>query len=169
MNRKTPGAFSLIEVVVATAIVSVMISVALTSTTAIQTRQAHHRDQMIGQWLGEDLMQDILHLKFEAYPGSSIGPSPSEANNGTRGIFNDLDDYHGWDASPPEYHNGTAMDDYTIYRRSVHVHWTDPNDLSRNLNYDTRVKRIDLTVWRNDTPIAEMTCVRSASWPGYEK
>ncbi len=94
----------------------------------------------------------------------SIGPDFDEVTS-TRVDFDDVDDYHGWSASPPQFRNGTALPDYNGWTRSATVEFSNINAPGgKAAGSATGAKRITVTV--TDPSGAETTIVSSRSRTG---
>ncbi len=75
-----------------------------------------------------------------------FGPEISEGTS-TRADFDDVDDYDGWTASPPQQKNGTQLTGYDGWTRSVLVEYVDPlSPGGAAINNDGGAKRITVTV-----------------------
>ena len=74
-----------------------------------------------------------------------FGPEPGEAD-GTRTYFDDVDDYDGWSASPPQAKDGTVLKDYDGWTRKVEVVYATPSDPGISPVTDLGLKRISVTV-----------------------
>ena len=164
-SRFTLGAagFTLVEAVVALLIVGTMLVAALTTVGASRLSQLKTSQQSRGQQLAADLMAEIIRAEYED-PSQipQFGTEPGETGSG-RDLFDDVDDYNGWSASPPEYEDGTAIPGLTGWERSVAVAWVDPTDPNLVQGSETGAKRIIVTVSWNDIPAGSVTAVRTAS------
>jgi len=91
-------------------------------------------------------------------PGFGREPTESAIN---RADFDDIDDYDGWKASPPQTKDGQAESDCDGYVRSVIVQSTNPNNFN-NIEGDSlsKPKRITITVSRTGMPPIIITTVR---------
>ena len=102
-------------------------------------------------------------LPYEDPDGSiKFGPEDNEAPNPTtRADFDDIDDYDGWTASPPQKKDGQTEPDCASYTRSVIVQSTDHDDFN-NIDGDdaSKPKRITITVSRTGTAPIVITTVR---------
>ena len=110
-GRASRRAFSLIEVVVATMIMGILLVAAMRTVGNSIRAGTSTADQCKACWLAQELMSEILTARY-ADPGEApvLGPEASETD-GTRIGFDDVDDYHGWIASPPQDRDGTPIPD----------------------------------------------------------
>lgn len=160
--RGTPrAAFSLIEVLVATAIMGVLLVAAMQTVGNSVRAERYNADRCHGLWLAEQLMAEILTAKYvEPDETPTFGPEALETG-GTRIAFDDVDDYDDWNASPPEDPDGTEIPDRTGWQRSVTVDYANVNDLSIVVGSGQGVKRITVVVQRNGQTEAQVTGYRT--------
>ena len=157
-------AFTLIEAVISVVLVSVLLVSAMNTLGTSKTIQLIMSDHGRGQQLAYDLMSEILEQEYEepidlpsfGVEGSESGPS--------RSAFDDVDDYHGWTAAPPQLKNGSPIIGYNGWTRSVAVQWIDPNDLQKPASSPKGIKRITVTAARGAGPAATLIAFRTAAW-----
>ena len=164
MARRLPKtAFTLVEVVVAMLIVGAMLVAALNTVGASRMSQFKTSQRSRGQQLAADLMAEIIRKEYEDPDGTPLfGCEVGDAGTGRTG-FDDVDDYAGWQASPPRCEDGTVIPGLTRYKRSVAVEWVNPQDPNDVQAAATSAKRIIVTVSWNDMPVASVAAVRTAS------
>lgn len=127
-------------------IVSIMMVAALNMTGSAAQARRTHESRTRGHALAMHLMNEILANYYEEPLENPVfGPEPGESG-GTRAAFNDVDDYHGWSASPPQLKDGTPMAEYAGWTRSVAVHHASPANPAANAASDQDLKRITVTV-----------------------
>jgi type II secretory pathway pseudopilin PulG len=99
-------AFTLVEALVAVSVTAIAGSVLLLGlTSSVQTTQEATR-QTIAQGIADQLADEVVGCRYMA-PGATwdqipLGPNGDEKATGTRELFNDVDDFHGFTAQPPE-------------------------------------------------------------------
>lgn len=159
-RRSVERAFSLVEAVIAAAIVGLMLVVALNTVGA--SRVGHYKiaERSLGHCLGQALMAEILQQAYED-PALPPGSFFSKAVTGDRSLYDDVDDYDGWSASPPQNKDGTVMQGLPGWSRSVSVKWVKPDDLNWVVGVDTGVKGICLSVTHNGVPAATLWAIRT--------
>jgi MSHA pilin protein MshD len=143
---RAPRAFTLIECVVSTLIVSVVLVAAVGTFGQIAKGRQNQVDRTAGVALADQLMAEILQCYFkEPGGGTSIGPDAGEMN---RAAFDDVDDFDGYTTSPPVLRDGTAMSEYAGWTRSVSVICVKPGSPNDPIAAgDPQVlKRITITV-----------------------
>jgi len=155
-----------VEAVISAVIVGVMLVAALNTVGASRIGQQKMGDRTKGALLAQQLMTEILQQQYEDadYGPGSFGLGGDEVGDGSRALWEDVDDYDGWSASPPQQKDGTVIQGFDGWERSVGVVWANPNNLQATVGYDTRVKRITVTVTRDDVPIATQVAVRTSAW-----
>lgn len=158
--------FTLVEAAVCFLIVGLMLVAALNTVGASRRTQYVTSSRSRGELLAEGLMAEILHQAYEEPP-----PDPPvfgvDAGEGaaSRANWDDVDDYHGWSASPPQNKDGTVMADLAGWTRSVEVVWVNPDDLKQASAVPTGVKRITVTVRCDSLVLAARVAVRTEAWP----
>jgi len=171
MNRviraRSARAFTMAEAVLSVFIVGVVLVAALHTVGASRAAQQKVGDRARGMLLAQDLMTEILQYAYEdpaSGPGS-FGLGADEVGDGSRSLWDDVDDYEGWSASPPQRADGEPIEGFVGWGRRVAVDWVDPDDLTQTLLYDSGVKRITVTVTHHDVPVASLVAVRTSVWP----
>ncbi|MBN2467719.1 MAG: hypothetical protein JXD19_06160, partial [Deltaproteobacteria bacterium] len=109
--------------------------------------------------LGTQMMEEIQTKRFEEDPDQAdlFGRESGEGPN--RATFDDVDDYDNWNASPPQFPDGTVMNgqdrtpDYSNFRRTVVVENVDDDNYGMvTADGATAAKRIVVTVSSENTP-----------------
>lgn len=161
------AAYTLLEVVISSAIISVMLVAALQAVAASRVSMRRLGDHSRGALLAQDLMTEILAQSYcdGAFGLGSFGINATEAAAGNRSLYDDVDDYDDWVASPPEYQDGTPIPETTGFERRVRVDWVQPDDLSQTSGSETGIKRIIVTVSLDGEVVARLTAIRTMSWP----
>ncbi len=162
-KQPTTRAFTLVEVVLTILIVGVGLVASVRALPVLLKVSTASQEQMVAQRLATDLLAEIAMLPYEDPDGSiKFGPEDNEAPNPTtRADFDDIDDYDGWTASPPQKKDGQTEPDCASYTRSVIVQSTDHDDFN-NIDGDdaSKPKRITITVSRTGTAPIVITTVR---------
>jgi len=163
-NRRADNIFrglTLIEVVVATMIVGLMTVAALNALGAATRSSESIGNRAVALGLANELMAEILQAAYSDPTGAtSIGPDGAESA-GPRSAFNDVDDYDGWNQSPPQYRDGTVMPDRNDWRHRVAVIRVVPNDPTQTSGSDQGAKLIRVTIEYRDDVLAEQLAVRT--------
>jgi len=165
--RVTPRGFTLVEAVMSMLIVGLMLVAALNTVGASKIAQARNAEQSLGPMLAEDLMAEILSQNYqEPTDPVQFGREAGEPG-GDRSTWDDVDDYDGWDSSPPEVlqnKDGTAIPDLSGWGREVKVVFVDPGLVNTSVS-DIGLKRIQVTVTHMGRVVAELWGLRTSGWP----
>jgi type II secretory pathway pseudopilin PulG len=125
-SRDVLAAFTMVEALISTVIVAVMFVAALNTVGA--SRLTQHRASLVsrGRLLAESLMSEILRQDYqEPDEAPAFGRESGELAT-TRAAYDDVDDYHGWSASPPVAKDGVPLTNTTGWTRTAQVQWVDP-------------------------------------------
>ena len=145
-RRRGTGAFTLVETVISILIIGVVMVAAMNTVGASRMAQYTHTQRSRGLLLAQDLMTEILqHPYWDPVAESGMGPVASETVTGNRTLFNDIDDYDDWVASPPEYRDGTPIAWASGYERQVDVCWLNTGNLNEKLSNETGIKKIEVS------------------------
>ncbi len=161
-RRHIGRALTLAEAAISLVIIGVMLVAALNTVGASQATQKKMGDRNRAMLLAQDLMTEILrqHYIEPDDVAAAIGLEGGE-NSGKRDRFDDVDDYEGWSTSPPQEKDGTVLNDFNGWYRSVAVSWVSPADLALAQGSDTGVKRITVTVTLNNVPLASLVAIKT--------
>jgi type II secretory pathway pseudopilin PulG len=156
-------AFTLVETVIATIIVAVMLSAAL--TTVGVSRVTQHKVALVsrGQLLAEMLLSEILRQSYQDPDGTPVFGRESDESATTRAAFDDVDDYHGWSESPPTAKDGAALANAAGWKWTVTVEWVDPANPTQVRTVETETKRVTITVTYHDVPQASLVSLRTSA------
>lgn len=154
----------MVETVVALLLVSTMIITAIELVSGSKMQQASNTDRSKGMTLAQDLMHYILRLNYSDGIDSTLGPDTAEAAAGTYDSFNDVDDFDGWVASPPQDEDANALAGFERWSREVSVSWVKPVDLLATNSASTGIKRICVRVKQGGRIVAEIYAIRTKAW-----
>jgi hypothetical protein len=160
-----------VEVVISTLIVGLLLVAALRTVGSAMASRLRNSHEGRGFVLAHDLMSEILGRSYEEPDDNPMfGPEPGEEASGTRAQFDDVDDYHAWEAFPPMDENGNALPGLAGWKRSVTVEWVNPDKLSMVVGIEQGVKRVQVTVAHESLGTTSLTMVVTDSWqePPYE-
>ncbi len=157
--------FTLVEAVISIVLVGVMLVAAINTLGATAVSKRSIEQQMLGDSLAQDLMAEILNEAYEEPDDAPNFGRESGEGVGSRVSWDDVDDYAGWSKSPPKAKDDTVLSGFDAWTRSVEVVWVKPADLNTVTGTKTGVKRISVTVSRNDSPATELVAIRTQAWP----
>jgi type II secretory pathway pseudopilin PulG len=145
------GGFTLVEAAISTMVVGVMVAAAMNGVAQTSAFRRISNEQQIAHSLAEQLMAEILSKRYwdpEMSSPTPIGPSPAENATGNRSLFNDVDDYHGWIAGPPQAPDGTLLTMEANWYRRVEVAFVHWSNLNVPVASDHGLKRVHVEVGR---------------------
>jgi MSHA pilin protein MshD len=152
-------ALSLIEVVASTMIVGLLAVAALNSLGAATRSSESIGNRAVAIGLADELMSEILQAEYSEPSGAAgLGPDSGEIG-GPRSVFDDVDDYDGWDQSPPRYRDGTQMPDRDDWRHRVEVDYVLPDDSTQTAVSDQGAKRIHVFIEYRDKVLGDKVLV----------
>lgn len=160
-RRSLRRGFTLIEAAVASVIVSVMLTAALSTAAAARIREQKAIDRQRGLFLAQSMMSEIMDkLYVDPGPLPLFGPEAAELLQ-PRSVYNDVDDFNGLNDTPPSYANGTAIAGYSRWSRVVKVEYVTAANLGTVSSSDTGLKKITVTVKKNGATVVEIYGLRS--------
>jgi len=182
----SPRGFTLVEALVAISLTAMAGSVLLLGFTSAVETTHEAMQETIAQGIAGQLADEIVGCRYMAVDTTpyqvSLGPSAWEKTPGTRERFNDIDDFHGFAAGPPEdpwgvplgiddqagdeRHPSFQVEDGYLddWREEVKVYYVDPTDLSTPLAHgvtsDYRVVEVTIYYDSPDGRTLELAGVR---------
>jgi prepilin-type N-terminal cleavage/methylation domain-containing protein len=153
---------TLLEVIVSTLIVGLMTVASLNSLGAATRSAMSIGDRAIALGLADDLMAEILPLAYsDPNTTPTFGPEGAESS-GPRNVFDDVDDFHGWNESPPKNRDGVTIPNRDDWRHKVQVVRVTPaNPTLATGGPDQGAKRIQVTIEYRGQVLAEQFAVRT--------
>jgi hypothetical protein len=151
------------EVVVSTMIAGFMTVAALNSLGAATRSAISTANRAIAVGLADDLMAEIVSLPYTDPNGTTtFGPDGAESS-GPRSVFDDIDDFHGWNQSPPKNRDGATIPDRTDWRQRVEVVRVTPANptVATSGTTDAGAKRIRVIIEYRGDVLAEQYAVRT--------
>lgn len=174
---------TVVEAAISIVLVGVMLVASLNTVGASRLGQRKIHDRLTSHQLAQELMAEILQ---QDYAGGallhqlrndvlidgklvtvSLGPEAGE-NTGDRSLFDDVDDYSGWSASPPQERDGTELSHLPDWKRQVLVQFVKYDDASIIRAKDEGAKLITITVSHDDVPVTELVALRTIGAPPTE-
>jgi len=158
---------TLAETAVSTLIVGVTLVAALNTVGAARGTELAVAERGRAVLLAQDLLAEVLQQAYEdpdLGPGS-FGLGSDEVGDGSRLLWEDVDDYDGWSAAPPQTREGNEIAWAQDYRRTVEVCWVQSADLTAASLAATGIKRIRVTVAHRGRDLVTLTAYRTEAWP----
>ncbi|MFN0137764.1 MAG: hypothetical protein ACKVS9_16790, partial [Phycisphaerae bacterium] len=146
------------------AVVSITLVAALSTVSAAKTTQKTIADRQLAQELARALLTEIVEQVYEEpvlTPG--FGPEAGEAD-GTRRAFDDVDDFNGWTANPPQYRDGTFKTGLNDWTETATIERVGIAALESALSSDSGIKRVSVEVQYKGKPLARMVALRTNAW-----
>ena len=162
---RRPHGFSMAETLVSILIVGGLVVAAMNTAGAAMMGHKKIGDRGRGTLLAQDLLGEILSQAYEEPVDTPTFGRESSESDGNRADYDDVDDYDGWIASPPELKDGTILSDLADWKRSASVAWVSSTDLSSVSGGETGVKRITVTVSRHGLTVGELVAIRVGAPP----
>lgn len=155
---------TLAEAIVCMSIVSITIVAALSTVSAAKSTQIRLADRQLAGELARSLLTEIIERSYAEPAGDAIfGPESGEAD-GSRRQFDDVDDYTGWTATPPENTDGTAKSGLSDWTEAVTIERVSAAALSTDQGTETGIKRITVEVQLRGIPLARFVALRTDAW-----
>ncbi len=154
-------ALTLIEVVASTMIVGFMAVAALNALGAATKSANSIGNRAVAAGMADELMSEIMMQLYSDPDGSPIFGHESGESTNVRSAFDDVDDYDDWNASPPQYRDGTNIPDRTSWRQRVTVTYVVPTTLTQTSATDQGAKRIRVQIEYQNQVLAEQYAVRT--------
>lgn len=161
----TRRGLTLMEVVIGTLLVGLVLAstIELVGPTVRSSRLAG--ETLTARALADQLADEITALPYQdptAHAGV-IGPEAGESGT-NRSRFDDVDDYHGWDASP-QAADGTALSGLLgSWTTGCSVVWVRAADAQTVEAVETGVKRVTVSVSFNGTVLARRVFLRARGY-----
>ncbi|MEX2670992.1 MAG: prepilin-type N-terminal cleavage/methylation domain-containing protein [Phycisphaeraceae bacterium] len=163
--KRWASGFTMVEVVMAMMVISLMFVAALNAVGSSRTTLTTMGERARAMALAEGLMQEILAQPYaDPQDADAFGPTATEAATEDRSLFDDVDDYDGWSASPPVDRDGVALSGNDDFERRAAVHWVQAETLGEAAA-ETGVKQITVTVSRGGKRMAELVALRVDAKP----
>lgn len=165
-SRRHRRGFTLMESMISVILVGVLMIAALQALGASHRRENTSVDRILAQQIVGAMTNEILLQAYQdpdLMQASEIGLESGE-KTGNRSLFDDVDDYAGWNASPPRDRNGVAIPGFSNWTQSADVQWADPVTLRSTSTRFTGLKRISVTASKAGKPIASSVSYRSVAW-----
>lgn len=167
-HRSRRRALTLVEMAVSIVLVGVGLVVALGTVGASKLSQLNVSTGRQGHMLAQDLMTEILMQDYEEPVDTPTFGRESGESDDHRSNYDDVDDYDGWSASPPQRKDGTDLVGLDDWERSVDVAWVNPSSDMAVVLTNTGVKRITVTVKYNNSPVATLVALKTIGLPPLE-
>jgi len=144
-----PGGFSLVEVLIASAMVGLGVVALMGSMQAGTQINSAGRDMTVAVYLADEIREWTMKLAFEDPDGDEGSVVLADASD-VGGPFDDVNDLYGQSLDPPVDARGQPMPDMAGWAQNVTVDWKDPTSLCSSASPGTTdVVSVRVTVTRN--------------------
>ncbi len=159
--RHARRGFTLVESVISIGIAGGLLVVALNTAGSAKFGQYKTGQRQRGLLLAQELMAEIMAQQYvEPVDTPSFGPEVNEGSV-SRVVYDDVDDYHGWECSPPQRKDGSAMTELQGWTRTVLIQYVREDLYDSITTSDEGAKRIEVVVSHNGLPVAQLWSVRT--------
>jgi len=159
-NTKRAG-FTLIEVLIATAIIGIAIAALMASNISHTQANAYGMHTSTAEFLIGEIRAMTMPLEV-VDPESGTDTFGAEADESSVTDYDDLDDFDGVTFNPPVDVGGNALGDFSQYSQVVTVENLDPGDLTNVIaDHGSSIVRISVTVSMNGKEISSTSWIRA--------
>ena len=137
---------TLVEAAISVVILAVLITMVLNTFGSLAKARQLGLSRNIATGLANQLLSEVVQNFYVDPSGPSVfGPETGEAGT-SRAQFDDVDDYHNWTESPPQFKDGSTIPGLVGWARKVTVEHIDPDTMAPSGATDRGVKKISVTV-----------------------
>ncbi len=165
LGRHRPG-FTMVEVVIAAAIVGALLAATMTAVSAAVKTRVALAEQQYGTTLAASLLDEVCAQSYNP-PIYAPGNAPIIVYDGTgfpvnRLPFDEITDYSDYTESPPRARDGTVMTEFTGWTRTILVERVLASDLSTVSGSDTGFRKITVTVRHGARVVRKVSQIRTS-------
>ena len=155
---KTHPGFSYVEILMAAVIMSILLVSALRLSGNLGRSQQFLTGRESAGMLILNLLAEIEKQNYRdpAAIDDTLGRETGESAS-ARLNYDDIDDYDGWTANPPEDQSGQSYSQYSHLSRSVSVRYVAAYDFMQTVGTNEGFKEVTITISRagGDEPVEE--------------
>jgi MSHA pilin protein MshD len=151
---------TLVEAVMACLVVSILMVSAMRAAGMVARYQFATSDRARARFLAGQMMTDVLSYPYQdplVTPVFGIETGEVATNKTT---FDDVDDFNGWNESPPQDRDGNAMTELAGWKRYVSVAWVTSANVSTVSATETGIKRVTVTVSKNNVTLSTRVAIK---------
>lgn len=154
-------AMTLVEVILALAVLGILLG-SMTEAVSLSVRvQRSTAERAQAGVLASELLDTIAALAYsDPEGGTGLGVDAGELA-ADRATFDDVDDFHGWQESPPLDSAGAARAGLAGWARAATVEWVTPGTPTSPEIAETGVNRVTVTVTHNGRAVATIDRLRT--------
>ncbi len=152
--RGNQAGFSYIEVLMASIIMSVLLTAGVHLFGNIGRSVNNTTDAVKAASLAVDLIREIKDLNYSEYEGdANLGIDAAESGADRYG-YDDIDDYNNYSSAPPKRRDGNVYDNCDDLTHAISVSFVAANDFSQEVGADEGFKKVVITVYRDNIELA---------------
>lgn len=141
------GGFSYVEVLLCSVIFSILLVSAVRLAGNLGRSQIALTESEWAKMLAVDMIEEIKLKDYEDPSNTNeFGPGVDETIFADRIDFDDIDDYDGWNESPPQRRNAQPYPQCDNLTRTIAVRYVEANDFTQTAGSDEGFKEITITV-----------------------
>lgn len=155
-------AMTLVESIIAITVVAWLLTMAINSVGAAKRTAAAGNQERLALEIAQSLLAEIAGQPYaDDQDSTSAGPSATESATGNRSLFNDVNDYEGWIAAPPQAKDGIARVCPSGWREEVDLTYLNPGNIDLSSGPLTDLTRIRVLIYNGSGLLAQLTTIRS--------
>ncbi len=168
--------FTLVEAAISTVLVSGLLVASLNTLGSAKLGQQKITQHVQAHLLAEELLSEIMRQDYadpedvgsidlsQLTTPAALGPE-SDESTGDRTLFDDVDDYDGWNAKPPADKQAIRKNSLPGWSRAVIVERVTMADPATTTNLEQGLKRITVTVAFDGNPVIQLVGLKGAGLP----
>ncbi len=162
-NRKLGKGFTLVEVLIATILIGLSIAALLASSGTLTMASAAGADQSTAEFLAEQIRELTTMLPVVDPQATTVTTStpfgPEEAG---LAAYDDVDDFHGANFSPPIGANRAVLNEFASFRQQVTVQNVDRANFDQVVaNHGSHFVRVTVSIVKNGRQITSANWIRA--------
>jgi len=148
--------FSLVEVMVAAALMGVGVAAVMIAMQSGTNVNAAGRDLTQACYLAQEIREWTLMLPFSDPDLADQGNPPGPDGSDPQVFVDDLDDLIGVTYSPPRDGNSNPIAELANWSQQIDLEWKDPDSLRSTVAPgSTDIIRVKVTIRHDDTPVLD--------------
>ena len=155
---------TIVEVLVAMVLLSMMLGGVLSAVELSARTQYSTADVAIARSLAADLLEEVCGQPYVDPVDPNESGLGADEDAGDRSTFDDVDDYHGWMQKPPLHADGTPIPGAAAWQRRVFVRLVDPSVPDLVVGAESGGKLVIVRVSRGPVVYSEMRRLRTQTW-----
>ena len=161
LDNKNKSGFTLIEALVATAIIGIAIAALLVSNVSHSQANAYGMNTSTAEFLIEEIRAMTTPLDV-VDPNTGTATFGIESGESSLADYDDLDDFDDLTFSPPVNVNGTILNDFSQYSQIITVVNVDAGDFTSVIaDHGSSIVRVSVSIVMNGKEISSTSWIRA--------